>query len=53
MAYTNGRAPVFGLLADQTEEATATPTGRSDGVAHARNHRRADAQPIADGNARA
>ena len=40
--YERTRA-VFGLLADR----------RSDGVAHTRNHRRADTQPIADGNARA
>lgn len=50
--YERTRA-VFGLLADQTEEATGNADRHSDGVAHARNHRRADARPIADGNARA
>lgn len=50
--YERTRA-VFGLLADQTEEATATPTDVPTASPHARNHRRADAQPIADGNCRA
>ncbi|MFR5786278.1 MAG: hypothetical protein ACLUHE_03485 [Christensenellales bacterium] len=51
-AYERTRA-VFGLLADQTEEATATPTGVPTASPMPEITEGPTRQPIADGNTRA